>query len=155
MTRRLIGMLLLCCMTLVGCATNTQNENTAAGALTGAVIGGFAGNAVGKDRQHGRDIAIGTVAGAIIGAIIGHYIDSTDHNTTYPFLSHNPMTNPSTWEDPQTHITYSLKPTSNLYAIHGNPNCRHFHFSSTSYKKMHAFDGTACYLPNGHWERIH
>jgi len=64
---------------LVGCATNTTNENTKKGAGYGALLGAVSGALIGYKNDHSggalRGALIGAAAGGAIGAGAGAYMD--------------------------------------------------------------------------------
>ena len=62
----------VCAALLTGCETVSNNQRTAIGAGTGAVLGGVLGKQIGGDR---RGTAVGAVAGGVIGGLIGHQMD--------------------------------------------------------------------------------
>lgn len=151
MKRILINLALLTTMGLVGCSTNTQNENTALGAVAGAAVGGvgvgaLGGNAVG--------IGAGIVGGALVGGLIGHSMDSSDQVKSSTVIKGNSTNQTTKWVNHKTGITYTMTPTSDLFTVNGNPNCRNYHFTSTKHGKIHQYDGTACLMQDGKWHAI-
>lgn len=73
-----IALISVAAIALAGCATTTpygyngsamsaQNVNCGAGVVSGAVLGGLAGNQIGKGQ--GQDLA--TIAGATVGGLLG------------------------------------------------------------------------------------
>lgn len=151
MKRILINLALVTTIGLVGCSTNTQNENTGIGAVTGAAIGGLGVGALGGNAL---GIGAGIVGGALIGGFIGHSMDSTDNTTTYTVIKSNPTNQTTRWVNPRTGAVYTMTPTSDLYTVNGNPNCRNYHFTSTKYGRMHEYNGTACLMSDGYWHGV-
>jgi len=151
MKRTLINLALLTTIGLVGCSTNTRNENTGIGAVTGAVVGGVGTSALGGNPVA---IGIGVVGGALIGGVIGNNMDSTDYATTYTVIKNNSTYRTTQWVNSRTGVVYTMTPTSNLFTVGGNPNCRNYHFTSTKYGKMYSFDGTACLMNDGRWYTV-
>ncbi len=152
MKRTLINLTLLATIGLVGCSTNTRNENTALGAVTGAAVGG-----VGVGVLGGNPVAIGAgiVGGALIGGFIGHSMDSTDYTTSYSAMQNNASNKTTSWTNSKTGVTYTMTPTSGLYTVNGNPNCRDFHFTATTKNgKMRSHNGTACLMQDGNWHSL-
>jgi uncharacterized protein YcfJ len=71
--KRLVVILSLAAVVLGGCANAT---NTQKGAGIGALLGGGAGYAIGKQGGHGTEGAvIGAVVGAVGGGLIGNQMD--------------------------------------------------------------------------------
>jgi surface antigen len=147
-----MSVALLTTIGLVGCSSNTQNENTGVGAVTGAAVGG-----VGAGLLHASPagIAAGVVGGAIIGGVIGHSMDSTDSTTSYTVIKSNPTNQTTKWVNHKTGVTYTMTPTSDLFTVNGNPNCRKFYFTATKHGKMHHHNGTACLMQDGNWHSVH
>ena len=68
--RRLAIIFALCAFALTGCTTTQK------GAGAGALLGGGAGYAIGKQSGHGGEgAAIGAVVGAIGGGLIGNQME--------------------------------------------------------------------------------
>jgi len=151
MKRTLSNLALLITMGLVGCSTNTRNENTALGAVTGAAVGGIGAGVLG-----GHAVAIGAsiVGGALIGGLIGNSMDSTDNTTSYSAMQNNPSNRTTSWVNRNTGVAYTMTPTSGLFTVNGNPNCRNFHFTATKNGKTHTYDGTACLMSDGYWHSV-
>jgi len=151
MKRILIGLAIFSTIGLVGCSTNTQQENTGIGAVSGAAVGG-----VGAALLHANPawLAAGIVGGALVGGFIGHSMDSTDNRQTYTVINNNPTNQTTRWVNPRTGVAYTMTPTSGLFTVNGNPNCRDFHFTATKHGKTHAYNGTACIMKDGYWHTL-
>ena len=65
-----------CCLSLVGCQTVQDNQNTAIGAVAGAAIGAAAGTLVGGNDR--RNALIGAGIGLLAGAAVGQYLDQQE-----------------------------------------------------------------------------
>lgn len=139
-------------ISLVGCASNTQGQNTGIGVATGAVAGGLAGAAIGGGSAVG--IGVGAVVGGVVGGMIGHSMDSTDSANTYSSLKNAPANTPTKWTNAKTGATYTVVPVSGMITIHGNPNCRNYRTSVMSNGKLHKVYGTACMQSDGTWKDV-
>jgi surface antigen len=139
-------------VSLVGCASNTQGQNTGIGVATGAVVGGLAGAAIGGGSAVG--IGVGAVVGGLVGGVIGHSMDSTDTTATYSTLKNTPTNTPTKWTNPKTGATYTVVPVSGMITINGNPNCRNYRTSVISNGKSHKVYGTACMQSDGTWKDV-
>lgn len=135
---------------LVGCSSNTQNQNTAVGAVTGGVAGGLIGSAVGG----GAAVAVGAVAGALVGGVIGHSMDSSDNARTYTVLDHNRKGRATMWVNNKTGARYTVVPVSGRMMINGHPNCRKYRATSMMNGQSHTMYGYACRQPNGSWMTV-
>lgn len=141
-------------ISLVACSSNTQQQNTAVGAVTGAVVGGVAGSAIGAGTGQVVAIGVGAVAGALIGGAIGSSVDSSDNVRMYRTMDYNPTNRPTTWTNVKTHRTYTMVPTSGMMTIHGNPNCRKFRATIMVKGKPEAVYGVACRQSSGGWKAV-
>lgn len=140
---------------LVACSSNTQNENTVLGAASGAVAGGLAGSAIGAGTGNAVAIGVGAVTGAIVGGVVGHSMDHSDNTRAYRIMDYNPTNKQETWQNKKTHSSYTVKPTSNMLTINGNPNCRKFTTMGViDGKASEEMSGTACRQPNGTWKAV-
>lgn len=143
-------VILAAAMALVGCSSNTQNQNTAVGAVTGGVAGGLIGSAVGG----GTAVAVGAVAGALIGGVIGHNMDSSDTAKTYTVLDHNRKGRPTMWVNSRTGAHYTVVPVSGRMTINGHPNCRKYRTTAVMNGQTKTVYGYACKQDNGSWMAI-
>lgn len=137
---------------LVGCASNTQGQNTGIGAATGAVAGGLAGAAIGGGSAVG--IGAGAIVGGLIGGVIGNSMDSSDTANAYTSLKDTPTNTPTKWTNAQTGATYTVVPVSGMITINGNPNCRNYRTSMMSNNKLQKVYSTACMQPDGTWKDV-
>lgn len=153
MNKTLIHITLLASMvSLAGCASNTQGQNTGIGAATGAVAGGLAGAAIAGGTPVG--VGVGAVVGGLVGGVIGHSMDSTDNQTAYASLKNAPTNTPTKWTNPRTGATYTIVPVSGMITVNGNPNCRNYRTSVMSNGKLQKVYGTACMQSDGTWKDV-
>lgn len=138
---------------LAGCSTNTQKENTAAGAIAGGLIGGGAGAFVGQGVGKAVAIGVGIVGGALIGGYIGNHMDSSDSAKMNTAMN-NPTNQATRWKNEKTGARYSMRPTSNMIAVDGNPACRRFHTTAIIEGKTQRVNGVACQQANGSWQVV-
>lgn len=147
-------IVMISCISLIACSTNTRNENTAIGAVSGGVIGGLAGSAIGGGT--GKIIAVG--AGAIVGALLGGYVgssmDSSDTTKTYNTLNNNPSNKSSRWKNQNTGTTYTVTPMSEPMATKGYSYCRDFSTTAIISGKKQKVTGTACRQSDGTWKAV-
>ena len=152
MKRTLINLALISTIGLVGCSSNnTQSQNTGAGAVSGGVIDGVGAAVLG-----GNPVAIGAsvIGGALIGGMIGHKMDSSDTQTSSTSMQKNSKNHTTRWVNPKTGVAYTMTPTSNLFTLNGNPNCRKYHFTATKHGRMHQYNGTACLMDDNYWHNV-
>lgn len=134
---------------LVGCSTNTQNENTGIGAVTGGVAGGLVGGLAGGSAAA---VGIGVVGGALLGGFIGHSMDSSDNSRMYNSMEHNPTNKSTTWKNTTTGQTYTIAPTSSRMVYRDNPNCRRYYATAIINGSKQKISGIACRRADGVWE---
>ncbi len=139
-------------VSLVGCASNTQGQNTGIGVATGAVAGGLAGAAIGGGSAVG--IGVGAVVGGLVGGMIGHSMDSSDTAATYSSLKNARTNTPTKWTNSKTGATYTVVPVSGMITVNGNPNCRNYRTSVISNGRSHKVYGTACMESDGTWKDV-
>lgn len=152
MKKLITSLTLVTTIAMAGCSTNTKNENTALGAVTGAAIGG-----VGIGVAGGNAVAIGAgiVGGALIGGLIGHSMESSDHATSSAAMQSNATNQTRSWVNPHTGTAYTMTPTSDSFSTKGYRNCRNFHFTATSKNgKTRTSNGTACLMQDGRWHTV-
>lgn len=148
----LTSLTLAATLLAVGCSTNTRNQNTGLGAVAGAAVGGVG---VGLAGGNATAIGLGIVGGALLGGVIGHNMDSTDNDASNAAIRSNATNQPRSWVNSRTGTAYTMTPTSDLFTVNGNPNCRRFHMTATtSSGKTHQYNGTACLMNDGRWHTI-
>lgn len=136
---------------LVGCSTNTQQENTGIGAVTGAVAGGVAGGLLGGGTG---GVVAGAVVGGLLGGLIGHSVDSSDNNKLNSAMNNNPTNKSTTWTNSKTGARYTIAPTSNMMTVNGNPNCRRYYSTAVMNGKKQKVSGIACRQSDGNWQVV-
>ncbi len=152
MKKVITSLTLAAALTVVGCSSNTQSDNTALGAVGGAAVGGLG---VGLAGGNAVAIGAGIVGGALIGGLIGHNMESTDHSASYNSLQSNGTNQTSSWVNRHTGTSYTMTPTSGFYTVRGNPNCRNFHFTATTRNgNTDSSNGTACLMSDGRWHTV-
>ncbi len=137
--------------TVVGCSSNTQNQNTGLGAITGGVLGGLAGGAIGGS---GGAVAAGAVVGGLLGGIVGYNMESSDSARTYTAMNKNRENQPAAWRNSKTGNSYRVVPTGKRMTVHGNPNCRRFVATAVIKGKRRQVHGVACRQSNGTWKAV-
>lgn len=142
-----------CIVGLAACSTNTQNQNTAIGAGTGAVAGGLLGS-LASGAGSGWVIAAGAVVGAVVGGVIGHSMDHSDTNHIDTALNNNAVNQPSKWQNDKTGNSYQVTPTTGFITYKGNPNCRRYVAQAQHNGKTSTTKGLACRVDNGTWKQI-
>ena len=138
---------------LVGCSTNTRQENTALGAVSGAVVGGVAGSLVGAGAGQAVAIGVGAIAGALIGGTIGHSMDSSDNVHVYETMNNGPVNKAHYWKNKKTGYKYKIVPTTGRISYKGHHDCRKFYTHAIIKGKKQSLTGIACRV-NGKWHAI-
>lgn len=138
---------------LTGCSSNTKNENTTIGGVTGAVVGGVAGSFFGGGTGKILAVGVGAIAGALVGGVIGNSMDSTDC-TNMNHAMNAPTHKHTHWNNKRTHAQYTMTPTSNMTTMNGNAYCRTFETTATINGSQHQTQGTACRQADGTWKAV-
>ena len=141
-------------LALVACSTNTQKENTTAGAVAGAVLGGIAGSAIGAGTGQVVAIGIGAIAGGLLGGAIGHNMESADTEKMNNTLNHNAVRKTSKWTNKKTGAHYTMTPMSEPMSYNGHEHCRKYHSTVTMNSKQQVITGVACKQENGTWQTM-
>lgn len=137
---------------VASCSTNTQNQNTAAGAVTGGVVGGLATGLAGASTG---GIVAGVLVGGLIGGVIGHNMDSVDTTHMDQAMANNSTNTSTHWRNSRTHTTYNIKPTSKRMSYKGYSDCRYYTATAmTSNGKKHVYHGVACLQSDGSWQTV-
>lgn len=140
------------CMTLMGCASTTKQEE---GTVIGAVLGGVIAGELGDDDRRGErntKILLGALIGGAIGNQIGKYMDDTDRLKAGQVLETNPTGVGSTWVNPDTSNKYTVTPNNTYYADSGP--CREYTTEAVIGGRVEQIYGTACRQDDGSWEVV-
>lgn len=141
-------------LTLVACTSNTQKENTTAGAVAGAVLGGLAGSTIGAGTGQLVAIGAGAVAGGLLGAAIGNNMENADTQKMNNALEHNAVRKTSKWTNNKTGTKYTMTPMSHVMSYNGNSTCRRYYSTVTQDGKKQSMNGVACRMENGNWQAV-
>lgn len=139
---------------LVACSTNTQKQNTTAGAVAGAVLGGVAGSAIGAGTGQLLAIGAGAIAGGFLGAAIGHNMESTDTTKMNNTLDHNQVRKTSKWTNKNSGTKYSMTPMSQTMSYNGEQHCRRYFGTVNNDGKQETMKGIACRQADGSWKTM-
>lgn len=141
-------------LTLVACTTNTQKENTTAGAVAGAVLGGIAGSTIGAGTGQFVAAGVGAVAGALLGGAIGHNMENSDTTKMNNTLDHNAVRKTSKWTNKNTGAKYTMAPMSHVMTYKGHHPCRRYYSTVTMDGKKQVVNGVACRTEDGMWQAM-
>ena len=148
------GVAILATVLLTGCQTMGQKEGF--GMVTGAALGGLAGNHIGGGT--GRTIAtvVGVFVGGMFGREIGAQLDQNDrymmHRNFNHTMEHGRSGETSGWRNPDSGNYGSITPTRTRYVPSEQRYCREYQTTVTvAGGRQHAY-GTACRMPDGSWE---
>jgi len=144
---------LLVCLSLAACEQGREKETV--GTLAGAGIGGLLGSTVGGGKGKLAAVAIGTLAGAWAGNSIGSSLDKADklyaQRTAQDALEYNKTDQVSTWRNPDSGNSGTVKPVS-TYRSDAGTDCREFESTIYVDGKQETGTGTACRQPDGTWK---
>ena len=143
---------------LGGCDTTQQTgQKETIGAVTGAVLGGLLGSQIGEGDGQLWATGAGAVLGAIMGSSVGRSLDAQDRammsRTSQASLEHTPTGTVSSWRNPDSGHSGTVKPTRTYQQSDGT-YCREF-------KQVVVIDGaeteahgTACRQTDGSWKIV-
>jgi surface antigen len=141
-------------ISVIACSSNTKQENTTVGVVTGAVAGGLAGSLIGGGTGKVIAVGVGAIAGALIGGEIGSKMDSTDNTKSAQVLDKNTTNHSSHWNNKKTGAHYSMRPTSKVFAAGGYDYCRTYTTRAVIGDNTQQISGTACRMTDGTWKTI-
>lgn len=150
----LILLITISTLALVACTTNTQKENTTAGAVAGAVLGGIAGSTIGAGTGQIVAIGVGAIAGGLLGGAIGSNMENADTQKMNNSLEHNAVRKTSKWTNKKTGAQYTMTPMSRQMSYRGHDTCRKYHSTMTLDGKTQAVNGVACKNEDGNWQAV-
>jgi surface antigen len=125
-TAKIIALGLSSALLLAACTTGTgsSTSNQDIGTIGGGAIGGLLGSQFGQGNGKVASAVAGTLLGAFIGGNVGKSMDEVDKMKTSQSLETEKTGQTSTWENPDNHNTYSVKPTKTV-TQRGIP-CRYY-----------------------------
>lgn len=138
-----IGAIVVGCALLTSCSTPPSKQQVglvtggAAGAAIGSLFGGGSGKVVAT--------AVGAVGGALVGSEIGKSMEEKDQKNTT--LSMNNGLQESSWKNPKTGITYTVKPNPTMYVNNKGLVCRNFNIEMDAQGHSESTAGSACQNP--------
>lgn len=144
------GFILVCLISINGCATMDKGQNEQAGVIIGGILGGVLGSQVGKGDGRTAAIIVGTLVGAAIGGSVGQSMDDADRLKTAESLETVRTGEPTTWENPDSGNEYTVTPTRTYEDTTGP--CREYTVDAKIGGKTEQVYGTACRQPDGSWE---
>ena len=136
---------------LIGCSSNTRNEDV--GTVTGAVAGGLLGSLVGQGNGQVLAIGAGALAGAYLGDQVGKSMDQQDRMRMTSALNNNSVGEPAYWRNAKTGANYKVVPIRNV-AVSGNKYCREYQTIATINGQQQKMYGKACRQPDGSWKAV-
>src|SRR5688572_8457806 len=143
--------IMITAVSLVSCSTNTQNQNTGIGAVTGGVVGGLVGSTIGGGVGKAVAVGAGIVVGALIGGAVGSSMDSSDKAHVYTSISSG---EPAKWKNAKSHTVYTVHPSKHYITVNGNPYCRNYTTLATVDGKTQKVHGIACRQADGSWKTV-
>lgn len=150
----LILLISISTLALVACTTNTQKENTTAGAVAGAVLGGLAGSTIGAGTGQLVAVGVGAIAGGLLGGAIGSNMENADSQKMNNTLDHNAVRKTSKWTNKTTGAKYTMTPMSRQMSYRGYDSCRKYHSTVMMDGKTQVVNGIACKNSDGAWQAV-
>ena len=160
--KTLVGLLATTAIALTICTTAPKadaflNDKEDVGTLFGAIVGGLAGNQIGKGSGNLWATGAGVFLGSIIGRGVGQSLDRTDTMYAERSYSHTLETLPSgytsEWYNPDSGHRGTYTPT-NTYRQPSGQYCREFQQTVTIGGRTERAYGTACRQIDGSWQIV-
>ena len=138
-------------------ASCSGGEKQQLGTVLGAGVGALAGAHIGKGKGKLVAVAVGTLAGAALGGEIGKSLDKADRaalqRSTQTALEKNRVGSASTWRNPDSGNSGTVKPTRTYQTAQGDV-CREYQQTITVGGKTETAVGRACRQADGTWRIV-
>src|SRR5258705_6199691 len=148
---QMTAVIMLLVVGATGCATMEDNPKASIGALGGAAFGGLIAAAAGRGRAAHAGPVIG---GALLGGFAGNALDQRDKRLAaeaqQKALETAPTGKPVAWTNPDSGHTGTITPTRTYQS--GSGYCREFQNDVVIGGKSEKAYGTACRQPDGSWK---
>lgn len=142
---------------LAACESNKYGKKQTGGAILGGVAGGLLGSQIGGGKGKLAATAAGTVLGVFLGSSVGKSLDRADRiyatQTANRALERNPSGRTSTWSNPDSGHSGTIKPTRTVYADNSSP-CRDYETTVTIDGRTETAVGRACRQADGTWKVV-
>lgn len=150
--KKVVRLVLVSALTfnLAGCAGASRQD---IGVGTGAVIGGLLGSQFGQGSGAVAATIGGAMLGGLIGGSIGKSMDDADRARMNSALNNTPTNQVSSWRNPDTGYTYTVKPQKTYSSDTGQP-CREYVTTAAIGGKRQQIYGTACRQADGSWKVV-
>ena len=139
---------------LAGCESNGGNDNEVAGTLLGAAIGMGLGALAGDDARPAT-MMMGAMVGGVAGNQIGKKLDDADRmrmrEARYAALERGRSYDTEGWYNPDTGVRGSVTPQP-AYQAQSGGYCREYIETVTINGEEQKAYGTACRQPDGSWQ---
>ena len=151
------SLIFIFALILAGCEAKNYGNKQTGGALLGGVIGGILGSKAGSGKGKLVTTAIGTAIGIHLGSEIGKSLDKADiayaRRTTNKALESNPSGKISSWTNPDSGNSGTIKPTKTVISSAGQP-CREYYQTITVGGRTEKAYGRACRDASGDWRIV-
>ena len=152
-----LSLIFIFALTLIGCGGQKYGEKQTGGALIGGLIGGILGSKAGSGKGKLATTAIGTAIGIHLGSEIGKSLDKADisyaKRTTNQDLESNPTGKLSSWSNPDSGNSGTIKPIKTVNSSAGQP-CREYYQTITVGGRTEKAYGRACRDASGDWRIV-
>ncbi len=142
---------------LVACESNDYGQKQTGGAILGGVVGGLLGSQVGHGKGKLAATAAGTVLGVFVGSSVGKSLDRADRlyasQTANRALESNPSGQSSTWSNPDSGHSGTIRPTRTVQRYDNSP-CRDYETTVTIDGRTETAVGRACRQSDGTWKVV-
>jgi len=155
-TKRLAAVSLVAAL-LSGCTNMEDSPKQTVGTILGTGVGALIGAQMGGGKGKLAAVAIGALGGAYLGSELGKSLDNADkaiaRDTTQETLEKAPTGHVSTWSNPDSGHSGSIKPIS-TYQSASNTPCREFESTIYVDGQQETGVGKACRQEDGTWKIV-
>jgi surface antigen len=162
MKNKMIAAVLSAVIVLAACAApGEQNQygmgnKQTVGGLGGAVLGGYAGSAMGRGNGRLWTTGAGALVGALLGSDVGRSLDQSDrmyNEQAWSRANDAPLNQRVAWNNPDNGHSGYITPVRDGRNTYGSP-CREYQQTIVVGGQAQSAYGTACRNDDGSWALV-
>lgn len=154
MKRPVFSTLMVMMLFLSACEALEERPGETIGSIVGVGVGALLGSKIGDGSGKLVGAAVGAIAGRWVGSELGKALDEHDRElaetTAQDTLENNESGTTSTWRNPDTGNSGSIRP-GNTYSAENGEDCRDFESSVNVEGETETATGRACRQIDGSW----
>jgi len=142
-------------LAVAGCGQQRISGTEAAGAALGAAAGGMLGTQLGGGWAQMAFTVGGVALGGVTGHMIGRRFEASDRALYGRALTSSLSTVPDGetvhWQNPETGLNGTIRPTRSYHRGNDGQLCRDFRAAVNFSSDVATESGTACQMADGQW----